>query len=227
MKNMKNILWGLVLAGLGVLLSLNALEITDIDIFFDGWWSLLLIVPCTIGLFSGQSRTFNIAGLFIGVVALLACQDIVDLKVMWKLLLPALLIVVGVSLIFKDNLSKNLKERIRTINQKQTHSNHCNASFSTQNAAFTGEVFTGANLSAFCGNVIYDLRNAYIAEDVVINAKAILGGVDIYTPEAVKIQVKTTSIFGGVNDKKSAIGYENAPTIYINATCVLGGINLK
>ncbi len=227
MKNMKNILWGLVLVGVGVILSLNALDITDIDIFFDGWWTLFLIVPCTIGLFSGQSRTFNIAGLFIGVVALLACQDIVDLKVMWKLLLPALLIVIGVSLIFRDNLSKTLKERIRTINQKHTHSNNISANFSTQNAAFTGEVFTGANLSALCGNVIYDLRNAYIAEDVVINAKAILGGVDIYTPEAVRIQVKTTSIFGGVNDKKASIGYENAPTIYVNATCILGGINLK
>ena len=35
----------------GVIFGLNALEITDINIFFDGWWTLFIIVPCFIGLF--------------------------------------------------------------------------------------------------------------------------------------------------------------------------------
>lgn len=227
MKNLKNILWGLVLVGVGVIFSLNALEITDIDIFFDGWWTLFIIVPCAIGLFSGQSKTFSIAGLLIGVVALLACQDLIDIKVMWKLLVPAFLIIIGISLIFKDNLDKGIKEKIRNINRQNTNATKFNAVFSSQRAAYTGEVFTGADLNALFGSVSYDLRNAVINEDVVINAKSVFGSIDLYVPEAIKVQVKTTSIFGGVNDKKSAIGYEGAPTIYVDALCLFGGVNIK
>jgi len=227
MKNLKNILWGLVLIGVGLLFALNALEITDIDIFFEGWWTLFLIVPCTIGLFSGQSRIFNITGLFVGVVALLACQDLIDITVIWKLLLPALLIIIGISLVFKDNINKTLKDKIRSLNQKKTNSTKLNAVFSGQKAAYTGEVFTGADLNALFGGITYDLRDAVINEDVVINARAVFGGVDIFVPEAIRVEVKSTSIFGGATNKKSAIGYEGAPTIYVDALCLFGGVTIK
>ena len=56
MKKISSILWGIVLVAVGVLLALNALNVTHIDVFFDGWWTLFLIVPCTIGLFSERER---------------------------------------------------------------------------------------------------------------------------------------------------------------------------
>ena len=36
MKKAKKIVWGILLVVLGVIWGLNALEVTDIDIFFDG-----------------------------------------------------------------------------------------------------------------------------------------------------------------------------------------------
>ena len=60
MNNMKSILWGVVLVLLGVLVGTNSLGITNIDIFFDGWWSLFIIIPCFIGLFSNEDKTGNI-----------------------------------------------------------------------------------------------------------------------------------------------------------------------
>ena len=45
MKKLNGIVWGIVLVAAGVLLGLNAFGITDIDIFFDGWWTLFIIVP--------------------------------------------------------------------------------------------------------------------------------------------------------------------------------------
>ena len=35
----------------------------------------------------------------------------------------------------------------------------------------------------------------------MINAKAIFGGITIYVPADIKIKVRSTSIFGGVDDK--------------------------
>ena len=66
MNNMKSILWGVVLVLLGVLVGTNSLGITNIDIFFDGWWSLFIIIPCFIGLFSNEDKTGNIIGLLVG-----------------------------------------------------------------------------------------------------------------------------------------------------------------
>ena len=43
---LSNILWGIVLIILGVIIGLNALDITHIDIFFKGWWTFLIIIPC-------------------------------------------------------------------------------------------------------------------------------------------------------------------------------------
>ena len=36
MNKTSNIIWGLVLIGLGVIIGLNALDITNIDLFFKG-----------------------------------------------------------------------------------------------------------------------------------------------------------------------------------------------
>ena len=52
MKNISSVIWGIVLIVAGALFGLNALNITNIDIFFDGWWTLFIIVPCAVGLFT-------------------------------------------------------------------------------------------------------------------------------------------------------------------------------
>lgn len=46
---MKNIILGLILIILGVIIGLNTFGITSIDIFFDGWWTLFIIIPAILG----------------------------------------------------------------------------------------------------------------------------------------------------------------------------------
>ena len=76
MKKIGSVILGIILIAIGAVFALNALNITDIDIFFDGWWTLFIIVPCTIGLFTEREKTGNIIGIAIGVFLLLCCQDI-------------------------------------------------------------------------------------------------------------------------------------------------------
>ena len=68
---LSNILWGIVLIILGVIIGLNALDITHIDIFFKGWWTFLIIIPCFIEIFRGKDTIGNSIGLIIGVPVLL------------------------------------------------------------------------------------------------------------------------------------------------------------
>ena len=100
MKRISSIIWGIALLAVSAVLILNAFEITSIDIFFDGWWTLFIIVPSLIGLVNGHDKTANIIGLLIGAFLLLACQNVLDFDIMWKLIAPVIIAVIGIKMIF-------------------------------------------------------------------------------------------------------------------------------
>ena len=224
MKKFRNIIWGLVLIILGLIFGGNALGITDINIFFDGWWTLFIIVPSFVGLFNENEKTGNVIGLIIGTSLLLACQDIIDFDLIGKLWLPIILVCIGASIIFKDTIGGKVNEQIKKLNENKANQNEYCATFSGQDLKFDGEQFTGADLTAVFGGIECDLRKAIIESDVVINTSSIFGGIDIFVPENVKVKVKSSSIFGGVSDKKKNSNNTEAHTIYINATCLFGGV---
>ena len=201
--------------------------ITNINIFFDGWWTLFIIIPCFIGLFKENEKTGNFIGLLIGVALLLACQNIIDFHLIWKLAFPTILVIIGVSLIFKDTIGGKVNSEIRKLNEKRNGENGYCATFAGQNVNFDGQNFTGADLTAVFGGLKCDLRNAIIDSDVVINASSTFGGIEIYVPSNVKIKIKSIPIFGGVENKANTKADENSHTIYINSTAVFGGVEIK
>ena len=157
MKSFGNILWGIVLIVVGLIIGGNALGITNINIFFDGWWTLFIIVPCLIGLFKEREKTGNIIGLLIGIALLLCCQDILDFDMIWKLALPVVLIIIGISFIFKDTFNHKINEEIKKLNENRTKDGGYCATFAGQNIKFDGEKFNGTELTAVFGGVKCDL----------------------------------------------------------------------
>ena len=101
------------------------------------------------------------------------------------------------------------------------------AVFTGEKMNFDGEEFQGAELNAVFGGVEYDLRGALIQRDCVINATAIFGGIDIFVPADVNVRITSNSIFGGVDNKTANYRNEAAPTLYIRATCLFGGVDVK
>ena len=227
MKKFGNVLWGIVLIIIGVIIGGNSLGITNINIFFDGWWTLFIIVPCFIGLFKDNEKTGNLVGLLIGVVLLLGCQNILDFDLIWKLAFPTILVIIGLSIILRDTLGGKVSNEIKKLNEKRNDGNSYCATFSGQNVNFDGEKFTGADLIAVFGGVKCDLRNAIIDSDVVINASSTFGGIEIYVPSNIKIKIKAIPIFGGVENKVNTTVDKNNPTIYINGTAVFGSVEIK
>ena len=227
MKKFRDILWGIALVIVGVIWGLNSTGVTNINIFFDGWWTLFIIVPCFIDLFKEEDKTGDLIGLLIGVALLLSCQGIINFDVIWKLLLPAILVILGLSIIFKDALGGKINSEIKKLNQNKSHDNGYCAIFSGQDVKFDNEEFNGADLTAIFGGAKCNLRNAIITKDVVINASAIFGGIDIFVPSNVKIKIKSTPIFGGVSNKAVQEKNEETHTIYVNGLAVFGGVEIK
>ena len=225
MKKISNLLWGLIFILLGVVFGLNALGITDINIFFDGWWTLFIIVPCFIGLFNDEDKSGNLIGLIIGACLLLGCLDVVEFEIIWKLMVPFILVVIGLSFIFKDLINSKIKNDIKRLNKNDLK--ECFACFSSQDLDFNNEEYKGSSLTAVFGGIKCNLNNAFIKEDVVINTTSIFGGITIYVPKDVNVKVSSTSIFGGVSDERKDKIKDSKYTIYVNATTMFGGVEIK
>ncbi|MEE0970694.1 MAG: LiaF-related protein [Clostridia bacterium] len=225
MKKTGNIIWGIILIAIGGIFALNALNITDIDIFFDGWWTLFIIVPCLIGLFTEREKSSNIIGAGIGVFLLLCCQDILSFSMLWKLLIPAIIVIIGVKMVFSGVFGSKANEILIKLKKSGSEPKVGCATFSGCELNFDGQVFEGAELCAIFGGVDCKLKNAIIEKDCAIQVTAIFGGVDIFVPDNVNVKVNSNCIFGGFSNKTAV--HKDAPTIYITGTCMFGGVDIK
>ena len=225
MNRITNLLWGILLIVIGVIFGLNVLEIANINVFFDGWWTLFIIVPCFIGLFNDKDKTTNIIGIVIGFCLLLTSRDIIKFEIMWKLLIPITLIVLGLSLIYKSTINNNLKQEVKKMGKHIDKEYY--ATFSTQNFKFNEEEAACCKLNSIFGSIKCDLTNSILKEDIIITTSSIFGNITLEVPDNVNVKVIPTRIFGSVyNNKKNKSNNSNI-TIYVDAFCLFGGIEIK
>lgn len=227
MKKFGNILWGVVLIIIGVIFGLNAVGLTNINVFFKGWWTLFIMIPSFIEFIRSTNKMWSFIWLIIGVVLLLCAQNILSFSFVRKLFFPFILVMIGISIIFKDTFHKKVTEKIKKLNSNKGDFDEYCATFGSQKSNLSGQEFKGANLDAVFGSVELDISEAIIKKDQVINANAIFGGIEIKVPTGVNIQVKSTPIFGGVENKAKTDYNESLPTIYINGVAMFGGVEVK
>lgn len=229
MKKTKAIIWGavLIIAGLGW--ALSSLGLIEVDIFFEGWWTLFIIVPCTISLFTSPNKVSAAVGLVVGVLLLLSAREIITWDMIVKLVIPAIIVLIGIKLIanaFSEKKTEKIEESLRK-NAGDLDNVFC--LFTGEEVKMEGKAFRGAELNAIFGSIDYDLRGAVIEPDCAIKATAIFGGIDIIVPENVKVRVKSTGIFGGTSNKarKPDDGEENVITLYVSSLALFGGVDIK
>jgi len=234
MRNkLSNGLWGLFFIFIGVGFAGNVMFDWKFNLFFEGWWTLFIIIPCFISMIKNGMGFGSTFGFVIGVLLLLSEYVDFDFDV-WSLVVPFILIFIGFRIIFQNAFRKtpnfqtqntdsvNAQGQTFTGGERQEY----NAVFSGNKIRIDGD-FVGASLSAVFAGLSLDLREAKINHDVEITAQAIFGGIDIYVPAGVKIKTNNVPIFGGVSNKTSNNTDPGAPTIYLNSTCMFGGIDIK
>lgn len=227
MKKTSNIMWGIIFIGVGIILALNSLGMVEINIFFDGWWTLFIIIPSCVGLVTDNYKIGHIFGILIGVALLLVCQDIIELSLVWKLAFPAILIFIGLSLIFKSHNNENVKRELKEISSKKTSSKDYCSTFSSVNIKLDDESVEKYELTAIFGELTGDLTEGEIKNDLLINACSIFGGINLKVPADVEVKILSTQVFGGVNDSRNKKTNDKKKVIYLNATAIFGGVEIK
>ena len=226
MKKISNMLWGLVFIVLGVAIGLNSFGITNIDFFFDGWWTLLIIVPCFIEIFRSKFKILNIIGIATGVALLLFCQRIFSFEMLLKLALPTVLVLIGIALVFKDAIFAPKSAPFKKSTERKGGEDKYKTSFSNKKIKYDNQIFYGNDLAASFCTLTCDLRNATINEDVIINANATMGSVEILLPSGVNVETKSMGI-GAVHDNRYSKDAVASPTVYVSGMCIFGNVEIK
>lgn len=225
MKNLKKMIWGIVLIAAAIVIALNSFNIIDFDLFFDGWWTLFIIIPSFVGLIENKDKGGSVFGLLLGIFLLLSARDIVDFDIIWKLLVPAAVAYIGIKMIINSFRKNKTDKIIKEIKIDGRDLQPGVAVFSGTEMNFDNVVFDGADLTAVFGGIDCDLRGAIIDRDCVIKTCTVFGGIDIKVPDNVKVVSNVTCMFGGTEIKKS--NSNGAHTLYIEGVCLFGGVDIK
>lgn len=211
MKKANGLIVGLLFIVVGFLYACSALDIFDFTIFFPGWWTLFIIVPCIYALTrKNEDKTGPVIGLIIGICFLINAQDF-DFHInFWPMAVAVLCIVIGVKLMFPDKKKKQKQVEFT----EYTYTSTTGEQEADVNGTTADNTYTNRNSSAYTtgGNGGY------------INATAIFGGKDIRVENECFTGADISVIMGAVDlNLRNAIISED---VYVNISSIMGGVDI-
>jgi hypothetical protein len=104
--------------------------------------------------------------------------------------------------------------------------------FGGVNRRIDSQDFEGGHLSSVFGGIEIDLRKANTKRDeIVIEADAVFGGIELMVPEHWRVTVQGAGIFGGYDDQThpshSAAADEKRPHLIVTGSAVFGGVSVR
>ncbi len=221
--NPDRLIVGSVLIALGVLIFLQQAGYGGAGQIIGGWWPIVIIVAGAAHMASSR----GVAGgpllvVLIGLALLAGTLGIVSggtLALIW----PFILVWLGTTILLR-----------RPGNAARVASDENNP---TVSAAWSGITHVSrasrlrsARLSALCGGIVFDLRQASLDPDgATIDATANCGGIEIRVPTGWQVEMSGTPIFGGYDSKEleDEVLLPGAPRLRVDVAAICGGVVVK
>ncbi len=220
--------FGLLLIFVGVVFMLDQFGwIDDAEDVFD-YWPLILVAAGAGKLLWPGSTWGRVTGLILVTVGALLQLEILDMIQfsVWDYW-PLLLVAVGIRIAMRGLTGESRRatcDSASTVNAFAMLGGSCRNSNSPD--------FRGGDMFAFMGGCEIDLRQARIAAGpAVIDALALMGGVEIRVPEDWTVIVKGVPLLGGFEDKTRppVAGSSDEPRqeLVIKGFAIMGGVEVK
>jgi hypothetical protein len=209
---------GSIIVAIGVLFLLDNADVLDAGDVIGDWWPVAIVGAGV--LMWATNPGHWLAPLIVtgvGVGLLLSTLDVAEIgSFIW----PAVLVVVGLSVIFGRRPSNRSSDTGNTVNSFNM--------FSGAELASHSQSFEGGSISAIFGAAEVDLRDAHLSPDAELEVFAAFGGVEVRVPEGWAVNIGGLPLFGAWENKtaKEALP-ANAPTLKISATVLFGGLEVK
>ena len=215
---------GFVLILVGALFLLDTFHIMDFGGVITNWWPAIFVIIGLVKL-QGHDRSAGLIFILIGALFLLTTHDIIGWGSIWRLW-PLVLIIIGLSMVFKGRRSNWKLTNDSKIGNDYIHSN---AVFGGADHIITSQNFKGGETMALFGGVELDLRGAKISPDgCKIHVTALFGGVEMIFPDDWNIILTGTPIFGAIESKSHrSTDAKIGKDVYIHCTVAFGGVEIK
>jgi predicted membrane protein len=179
----------------------------------NAWWILILVGAFNIV----PEFTMNIGGNEIG------SEDLV---------LPAALILGGLIIMLKPKRNRRCTPH-REIMTNTTSSVDIDVVFGGRKEIVTSKDFSGGRATAIFGGAEINLIQAdsnLPGEPMVLEVRAIFGGLEIIVPANWDIKNEVETIFGSVEDQRTLRTPDTGEirkTLLLKGSCIFGGIEIK
>ncbi len=220
MKSLTRIIMGLLIVAVGLSFLLTNLNILPFSVAIGDWWPIFVIVAGVIILLNDlKNYLWALLVIALGVIFQLNQFDVIDVNP-WQLFWPAVIIVVGLSVIITRSPSC---QRVASQDREDV-----TAILSGSETKVQSKDFKGSRVVTVCGGAMLDLRDATIKKEATIDLFAFWGGIEIYVPSGVIVKNSTSAIMGGVENKATNSDVkETAPILHIIGDVVMSGVEIK
>lgn len=218
-----------------ILVILAGLILADnFDFFGYHWrnhiftWQTLLIVLGVIFVTKRESKTTGIILIAVGTLFLVARYYHFPVSFR-NLFWPAVLLIIGLSLIF----SRSSHRRWKPSDTTESHEDYIDdlSIFGGSDQHINSQNFRGGRITNIFGGSTIDLSDAQLSPgSQTLELLCIFGGSKIAMPSNWKIRIETASVFGGISDKRKInIQSENNPNaeLIIKGLILFGGTDIK
>lgn len=221
---------GLTFIIVGSGLFLDVLGLIEFSRLLSTYWPSIIMVGALVQLVS--RRTFAGPVFLFSIGALVQAYKLGLLAgSFWAAFWSLILVAFGLSIIWGLRKKKAIEQMFSAMahggeNAEQTIKQ--SAFFGGSDVRSSSQDFQGGELTAIAGGIDLDLRNAEIRETATLSAKAIMGGIEIRVPPHWRVVTNGTPILGGIDNRTADQRGDNviAPTLIVNTTVVLGGLEI-
>jgi hypothetical protein len=213
---------GLLLAALGVLFTLDNLQILRAREVLRYWPAIFLVIGIS-QLVQARSIGTMIGGSIWIVFGSVLLGERLHLISSGLRFWPLLLVAVGVWIMVRSMTAAgpsgvtDSSARLSAL-----------AVLGGVDRRVTAEGFRGADITAFMGGGKLDLREAKMAgPEAVVDILAVMGGFEIVTPETWHVIVDVVPLMGGYEDKTRHPADPSAPRLRLRGFVMMGGLEVR
>ena len=214
---------GLGVLTMGILLTLDNLDIMNVEHLFDYWPVLLIMLGLAHIIQPGRDRRLG-AGLLwlvIGSLLLLNSLDLWAFNV-WDLW-PLLLVLFGVQMLWRD-----LTRGRRHIDLEDSAFFDATAVMGGVQRHISCDDFQGGDATALLGGCEIDLTDCgSTGGPAEIHTFAFWGGVELRVPGDWEVQVRGTAIMGAFEDKTRGPASQGGKVLVVRGFAIMGGVEIK
>lgn len=212
---------GIVFISLGGLLLLSLLGILDFSLgqlISDFWPSILILLG--INHISEHRSSSTWGYILIAAGAILIGRNLGFIPFgFWEILWPTVLVIAGF-LILKNPAKNrsNIKHDSTTI--------RINTILGGAKENYSIDDFHGGEINSILGGAEIDIRDCNINSQAQIDVNCVLGGIKLRIDRNTNLIINGTPILGALENKTRGSEILNAPTLIINYSVILGGIEI-